>query len=227
MILVKDFIDDYRMKIGDAGCDTPTRYILAWLNTALKRLARTKGLDRLFTFQDTFELSAINADGTPSNTWNLNADNMGMILDIKSLLITDSRQCQIHKKCICYLPFDRFRNEYSLTPCVGEPEAYTITQIDGKTRIIFDKAISSPFAVDMVYTAYHPKITSDTEKIRFPLDYEDLLLEFVSIYQDQESSDFAFARARIEDMDYLVAQAREQLAKYPSTLGHRSPKGGW
>ena len=52
---VEEFITEFRKRIGDSTCQTPVANIMSWINTALRRLARSKGLDKLFTYHDTFE----------------------------------------------------------------------------------------------------------------------------------------------------------------------------
>lgn len=46
-LTVSEFIDEFRRAVGDTTCEIPAKAIISWLNTALRRLAREKGLDVL------------------------------------------------------------------------------------------------------------------------------------------------------------------------------------
>ena len=230
---VEDFIKEFRRRIGDNTCQVPVTSIISWINTALRRLARSKGLDKLFTYHDTFELAKLNADGSPTASWKLKGledgdVQLGMIIDIKSILVLDNANCMnsIH---LCYMPLDWFRKEHPFpeneTP--GTPCSFTINQMGGVTQFIFDKPISRPLTLDMIYSAFPPRVENLTDYLRIPYAYSDILMEAVMILFNQESQDYAFARANYEDWDFMVAEAREMLARQPSGFPPRCIRGSF
>ena len=225
---VDDFIKEFRKRIGDTTCQTPVANIMSWINTALRRLARSKGLDKLFTYHDTFELARLNADGTPAASWNLkgledSGYKLGMIIDIKSVMFVDTSGCCMEGSHPCYMPLDWFRREHPFPEkeCPGMPCSFTINQMGGVTQIIFDRPLSRPISLDMIYSAFPPKVTQLTDLIRVPYAYADILMEAVIILMNQEAQDYSFARANYEDWDFLVAEAREMLARQHSGLAPR------
>ena len=151
---VEEFITEFRRRIGDSTCDTPVNNIISWINTALRRLARSKGLDKLFTYHDTFELTRLNEDGTPAASWSLGGD-MGMLIDIKSLLVLDHTGCCMDNVTPCYMPLEWFRKEHPFPEKeqMGIPCAFTINQMGSTTQVIFDRPIDSPLILDMIYSA--------------------------------------------------------------------------
>lgn len=227
-LTVSEFIDEFRKGVGDSTCEIPAKSIIGWLNTALRRLARSQGLDVLFRYQDTFELAKTNKDGSKSTSWFLRGmeaegenSRLGTIIDIESLLILEADDCNILHKELCYLPFMYFRREYPF-PENGEClSAFTLNEFGGDTKLIFNAPIEGHTAIDMVYTAFHPRITSTEQLVRVPYAYADILIECVKILMHEESADMATARALYEDWDYLVAEARERLHKQKTTLGPR------
>lgn len=231
---VDDFIKEFRRRIGDSTCQTPVNSIISWINTALRRLARSRGLDKLFTYHDTFELARLNADGTPAASWKLQGledggAQLGMIIDIKSVIVLDEASCCLEDYHPCYMPFDWFRREHPFPEkeCAGIPCSFTINQISGVTQITFDRPIARPLILDMVYSAFPPRITSTSDLIRVPYAYSDILMEAVMILFNQEAQDYAFARANYEDWDFMVAEAREMLAKQPSGVPPRVMRGSF
>ena len=228
-LTVSEFIEEFRRAIGDATCETPETYIIAWLNTALRRFARSKGLDKLFRFQDTFELSPTNQDGSKSASWFLkNPDvQLGTIINIESLLVLDTTTSEVIAKDLCYMQFERFRREYPF-PEQGECLShFTTTMFNGDTKITFNAPIDGHYTLDMIYTAFHPRVSKATDIVRVPYSYLDIVLEGVKILQAQESADYATARALYEDWDFLIAEARELLAQQHSAYGLRYLRGSF
>lgn len=214
-----EFVKEMRSVWGDSTCDLPKDYLLAWTNTGLRRLAREKGLGRLFRYQDTFELSRMNEDGTPAASWTISA-SVGMIIDITSLMFLDSSDCRINANELCYVPLQWFRRSYPFPEkeMPGDPCHFTVNQMGPDTKLIFDRPITKPHMVDMIYEAFHPRLKNTTDIIRIPYSYLDILGQITQILMHQEGADFATARALYEDYDYLVSQARELLAKQPDGL---------
>lgn len=230
----EEFITEFRRRVGDSTCEIPVNNILSWLNTALRRLARSRGLDKLFTYHDTFELARLNEDGTPAASWRLqglddNDAKLGMIIDIKSILVVDSSDCGMDKVCLCYMPFNWFRKEHPFpeNECAGVPCAFTISQIKNTTTITFDKPIPRPFSLDLVYTAFPPRVQALTDLVYVPLPYIDIVEELVMILYNQEAQDYAFARSSWEDVDFFIAEARELLAKQPEGATPRCLRGSF
>lgn len=235
-LTVQEFIDEFRKQIGDTTCETPAQSIINWLNVSLRRLARSQGLDALFRYQDTFELANMNKDGSKSTSWTLrgfktddgaDSPRIGTIIDIESMLILEADDCRLQHKDICYLPFMYFRKEYPFPENNDCLTAFTINEFAGDTKLIFNAPIEGHVVVDMVYTAFHPRITSPKELVRVPYAYLDIVMEGVKIQMNIESADMATARALYEDWDYLVAEARERLHRQKSSFGLRQVKGSF
>lgn len=230
---VEQFISEFRQRVGDTTCQTPAKHIISWINTAMRRLARSRGLDKLFTYQDTFELARLNEDGTPAAAWRLkglgDGFKLGMIIDIKSMILKEHTEC-CPKNCQpCYMPFNWFRKEHPFPEErePGMPCHFTINQMDGITTIIFDRPIDAPITLDLVYSAFPPRVEKMTDLVRVPYAYSDILMEAVLILFHQEAQDYSFARANYEDWDYFVAEARELLAKQPSGFPLRTIRGSF
>lgn len=231
---VGNFIDDFRERIGDTTCDIPVQNIISWINTALRRLARSKGLDKLFIFHDTFQLARLGADGMPAASWKLQGledtnAKLGTIIDIKSITFLDNSNCCMAGYHPCYMDPLWFRKEHPFPEknSPGTPCAFTIETIKGVTQITFDRPISRPFTLDLIYSAFPPRITSTEELLRVPYSYADILMEAVVILMNQEAQDYAFARANYEDWDFFVAEAREMLAHQHSGVGLRHIRGSF
>lgn len=231
---VEDFVKEFRRRIGDTTCEVSVASIISWINTALRRLARSKGLDKLFTYHDTFELARLNADGTPAASWKLkgledSGHQLGMIIDIKSILILDTSGCCMEGYHPCYMPLDWFRKEHPFPEkeCPGTPCSFTINQLGGVSQITFDRPLSHPVSLDLIYSAFPPRVSKLTDLVRVPYAYADILMEAVIILMNQESQDYAFARANYEDWDFFVAEAREMLARQPSGFPPRVIRGSF
>lgn len=227
---VEEFIAEFRNRIGDSTCQTPVKNIISWINTAMRRLARSKGLDKLFTYHDTFELARLDEDGTPAASWALKGDTpLGMIIDIKSLLVLDHTGCCMENVTPCYMPLEWFRREHPFPEreAAGNPCSFTINQMGGVTQITFDRPIAHPLILDMIYSAFPPRVEALDDYVRIPWAYNDILMEAVIILFNQEAQDYAFARANYEDWDYFVAEAREMLAKQPSGMPLRRVRGSF
>lgn len=227
---VSTFLVDFRQNLEDVTGDINTSTIIAYLRTALSRLAREKGMDELFLYQNTLELGRLKEDGSPAATWTINGIKeddgerpLGQIMNIKSLLILKTADCKVRPVEPCYLPYKYFRKEHPFPEgeCPGDPCFFTIYQFQGATKLIFDRPINKPYAIDMLYSAFHPRITSTKDVIRIPQDYEDLLIEYVKSLYYEGTSDFASSRAILEEQDYYISQIREKLHEQPDALGLR------
>lgn len=230
----EEFIKEFRRRIGDTTCETPAASIISWINTALRRLARSKGLDKLFTYHDTFELARLNQDGTPAASWKLKGletddVQLGMIIDIKSIMLLDTSGCCMEGYHPCYMPIDWFRKEHPFPEkeCPGTPCSFTINQLGGVTQITFDRPIPRPMSLDLIYSAFPPRVKNIKDLIRVPYAYSDILMEAVIILFNQEAQDYSFARANYEDWDYFVAEAREMLTRQHTGTGLRYLRGSF
>lgn len=231
-ITVGEFIKDVRENLEDQTGDILTTSIMAYLRSSLSRLAREPGLEDLFMYHDTLELGRMKEDGSPAAVWTINGvkeDNgegrpIGQIINVKSLLILKTTDCNVRQVTPCYLPYKYFRQEHPFPECLppGDPCFFTIEQFQGTTKIMFDQPINRPYAIDMVYAAFHPRIKSEKDILRIPVDYEDLLIELVKTLYYEGTSDFASSRAVEDKIDYLVAQIREQLHRNPDALPLRT-----
>lgn len=228
---VDTFTNDLRKSLEDQTGDIPQASIITNLNLVLMRIAREKGLEKLFLYQDTLELGRIKEDGSPAAAWTINGVKedegegrpIGQIIDIKSLLILKTENCHVRPVEPCYLPYKYFRKEHPFPECLppGDPCFFTVYQFQGKTKLMFDRPINRPYAIDMMYSAFHPRVSKGSDVIRIPSNYEDLLIELVKVYYFEGSSDMATSYALEDRVDYLVAQIREQLAAQSEALPMR------
>lgn len=236
-LTMKEFIDEFRLHTGDTTCSIDADAIISWTNTALRRLARSRGCDKLFRFQDTFTLAPMNADGSAAASWFLRgvttdgkseSPRIGTIINIESIKFLTNDKCN-QLKDLCYMPVRDFDREYPMPELEsrGCPTTYTLNQFGGDTKLIFNAPISGSYKVSMTYTAFHPRITKETELLRIPYAYADVLMECVKILQNQESADFATSRALYEDWDYLIAELRETLARQYDGAGLRQIKASF
>lgn len=227
-ITVEELQREFRRIVGDQTCEIPTESFIAWLNVVLRRLPRAKGLDVLFRYQDTFELAPIRTDGAPATSWTLKGfkeGTIGTIIDIESMLILEADDCNITSKKLCFMPFKMFREKYPApTDCLS---AFTINDFGGSTKLIFNAPLQGHTVIDMVYTAFHPRVKSVKDLVRIPYAYQDILIEGLKIAQSEEAADFATARALWENWDYFVAETRELLHKQKSTLPLRQLRGSF
>lgn len=219
--LTSDFIQEFRDRIGDTSKSVPPSYITSYLNTALRRLPRQDGLERLFDRRDTWELSSINRDGTPAAAWNLG--RVGTIIDIRKFRVLkadDGKICEIRPK---FREYDDFFDDAPLPeqqPC-GDPTIYTIEQLGAINRLLFNRPPSNLVVVDMLYSSFHPRVTAPTDEILISWDYADTLMEYVIILHKIETTDQSTARALWEDLDTLTADLKELLAKRKVATGYR------
>jgi hypothetical protein len=228
-LTAKDFIADWRQNIGDTTKEVPEAEIFAFIRKGLRRIAREKGLDKLFQNQDTFELASINTDGTPAATWTLNK-GLNSIIDIKDVNFLDTNGQKVKVLCPKYMPYGKFRKKFPVPEANragGNPSAFTLLQIQGKTRLIFSCPIDRPYVLDMVYTAFPPMVRRPDDLIHIPYDYLDLLTELVTIFYNLESADGATARALYEDYDKMVPEIREMLAQQDTAVGYRVIGGAY
>lgn len=218
---LKAFIEEFRNRIGDSSRNVPSPYIVSYLNTALRRLARQDGMEKLFNRHDTFELASVNKDGTPSAAWSLGA--MGTLLDVPNLKLMANHDGVVKKLDVIYKEFDEFFNSVHLPEQQhpGLPRYYSIEQLGTINRLLFDRPPKDLVSADMVYSAFHPPITLSTEKIELAWAYCDVLIEYVIILHKIETTDMATARALYEDLDVLTADLKELLAKRWKALPYR------
>lgn len=219
--LVSDFIQEFRDRIGDTSKSVPASYVIAYLNTALRRLSRQDGLERLLDRHDTWELASINADGTPSASWDLG--NVGTIIDIRKIRFLKAGDGQITEVKPGYKDIDDFFDCAPLPeqqPC-GNPNWYTIEQLGSINRLAFNRPPKELIVVDMLYSAFHPRITAITDPINIAWAYADALTEYVIILHKIETTDESTARALWEDLDVITADLKELLAKRKVATGYR------
>lgn len=211
---VGDFVKDFRVRIGDTAQSVPSSAVIGYLNTALRRLARIDGMAPLFERRDTFDLSAINKDGTPSVAWDLG--KVGVIIDLHRLRIlqaSDSEVCELKPK------FSNPTDFYEKCPMPeqnkpGDPRVYTVERYGGSvTKLLLDRPPKNLVSIDLWYAAFHPRIVSVEDDLQIPYEFMDLFEEMCIILHNIETSDQSNARALWEDVDVLTAEMVEFLAK--------------
>lgn len=225
--LVSDFLQDVRTRVGDSSKSISDTSLMTYLNTALRRLVRQRGLEKLVSHHDTWELAYLNKDGTPSASWDLG--NVGAIIDITKLRVlktVNGRACDLEPT---YLDYNYFVDCYSL-PEQNEPgdvSYYTYEQLGSITRLVFDRPPQDLVVLDMVYSAYPPRITDVNAEFPIAYEYADVLEEFVIILQKIESTDDATARALYEDLDLMTTELVELLARKKSNTPSRRIARSW
>lgn len=218
---VKDFIQEMRDRLGDTSGSIPSGYIISYLNTMLRRTARSEGLEKLFQHRDTFELASINRDGTAAAGWDLG--NIGKIIDIDNLRVLKASESGVKELRPKFVEYDEFF-DYAVLPeqqTPGDPDYYTIEQIGSLNRLLFNRPPCNLVAIDMKYSAFHERITSVDGKIYLDWNYLDYILDGVIILHKTETTDMATARALYEDLDTLLVDMKEQLARRKTSLGYR------
>ncbi len=221
-IIAKDLIDTVRTRIGDTSRSVPASAIMAYMNTALRRLARQDGLEKLFEFRDTFDLSSINKDGTPSAAWDLG--KVGVLLDIPIIRILKADTSQI---CELRPGYKEVRDFYMQCPmpeqnAPGDPDSFTIESVGGDiTRLLFNRPPRNLVSIDLWYSAFHPRVTTVDDEILVPYEYCDILEEYIIILHNIETTDDNRARALTEDLDLLTTELVELLARRKKALPYR------
>ena len=219
---VKDFIDEMRSRLGDTSQSIPSAYVISYLNTMLRRTARAEGLEKLFQHRDTFELATVNADGTAAAGWDLG--NIGKIIDIDNMRVLKANESGISELRPKFVEYDEFF-DYAVLPeqqAPGDPEYYTIEQIGSLNRLLFNRPPKNLIAIDMKDSAFHERITDAVNgKIYLDWNYLDYILDGVIILHKIETTDMATARALYEDLDVLLVDMKEQLARRKTSLGYR------
>jgi hypothetical protein len=219
--LVSDFIQEFRDRIGDTSKSVPPSAIITWLNTALRRVVRQDGMERLLDRRDTWELASVNKDGTPAVAWDLG--NVGTVIDIRKLRLLRASGGEIKEARPQYTEYTDFFDCAPLPeqqPC-GLPSRYTIEQLGSVNRLLFNRPPSELLVADMLYSAFHPRLRNVNDEIRISYDYMDIFVEIVIILQKIESTDQSTARALWEDVDVYTADLKELLAKRKVTEGYR------
>lgn len=219
--LMSDFAQEFRNRIGDTGRSVPVSQIMTYLSNMLNRLARMDGMERLYDRHDVWELASINHDGTPSAAWNLG--NIGTIIDIRKmrlLKVSDGKVCRVPAS---YVEYEDFLDSVTLPEqnAPGDPNIWTIEQLGAINRLVLDRPPFDLMVADMVYSAFHPRITTQDDEIRIAYAYMDILLEMVIVLHKIESTDNATARALWEDIDVYTADLKELLAKRKVAAGYR------
>lgn len=221
---VRDFITEMRSRLGDTSASIPAMWIVSYLNTMLRRTARAEGLERLFERRDTFELATVNKDGTASAAWDLG--NIGKIIDIRKMRVLKVNEGGVVELRPVFVEYDEFF-DYSVLPeqqTPGDPNVFTIEQIGPSNRLLFDRPPQNLVAIDMLYSAFHERILTPDGKIYLDYNYLDYILDGVIILHKIETTDMSTARALYEDLDALLVDMKEQLARRKTALGYRRVK---
>lgn len=225
--LVEDFVQDVRNRIGDTSRSVPMSQWITFINTALRRILKQDGLERLAERRDTWELAYLNKDGTPSASWDLG--KVGKILDIDSFRVLKTVNGEVCDITPTYMEYPDFKAKVPMPEAnkPGDPDFYTLEQIASITRLVFNRPPKDLVVLDMKYSATFPRITNQKDEILLAWEYTDLLEEAVIILQKAEATDNATARAMWEDFDVFAADLVQQLAKRKSSTGYRRIARSW
>lgn len=219
---VADFLEDVRLRIGDTSRSVPVSSLLSYLRTALRRVARVDGIDKLFEHRDVLDLANINKDGTPAAAWNLS--KLGTIIDIPNLRILKATPSRIAPLCPGYMEPREFYNTYPVpeqnTP--GDPTVFTIDSVGTSTnRLIFNRPLKSLATVDLWYSVFPERVSDLTATFPVAYDFADIFEEYVIILHNIETTDQNNARALWEDLDVLTAELVEMLNRRKRGLPYR------
>lgn len=220
-----EFIQEFRDNLGDTSRSIPEPTIISYLNTALRRMARSEGLERLFEHHDTFELATINVDGTRAVSWQL-GNALGRIIDIRTVSVLKAGSSEIIQIYPKYMEYRDFAMYYALPEqnAPGDPECFTIEQLSASNKLIFNRPPGKLVALDMVYSSFHPRVSKSTDMILVDYGYLDYLTNYVTILHKIETTDMSTARALYEDLDALLVDIKEMLARQKTALGYRRIK---
>lgn len=220
-ITVQDFADDVRSRLNDTSGTFTDNQIKSYLNTALRRVGRSDGIDKLYQHHDTFELSTVNADGTPSAKWDLG--KIGTIIDIEKLRILKTSESGVKMVSPSYVDDNDFYDRVTLPEqnMPGDPEIYTVNQIGTNNKLVFNRPPKDAMAIDIKYSAFHPRITEMTDLIQINWNYLDIFVDIVLIIHKIETTDQSTARALWEDVDLMIVELKELLAKRKKALPFR------
>lgn len=225
--LVKDFVQDFRNRIGDTSKSVPLPFIISFINTALRRMPRVRGLEKLYERVDTWELAYLNKDGTPSASWDLG--KVGKIKDITTFRVLSTINGKVCDVAPSYMDYADFKASFVMPEArePGLPSYYTIEQIGSITRLVFDRPPKDLTVLDMKYSATFPRVTNQQDPILLAWEYSDLLEEYVIILHKIETTDQSTARALYEDLDLLTTEAVEELARRKTSTGYRRVARSW
>lgn len=218
---VKDFAQEVRERLNDTSGSMTNSQIVSYLNTVLRRVARNDGVDKLYEHHDTFELASVNQDGTPSASWDLG--KIGTIIDITRLRILKTSHSGVVKIAPSYVD-ERYFYDYVTMPEqneAGDPRIFTVNQIGTNNKLVFDRPPKDAMAIDIMYTAFHPRITGIDDIIQINWNYLDLFVDMVLIVHKVETTDQSTARALWEDVDLMIVELKELLAKQKKALPFR------
>lgn len=222
---VGDFIDDVRTRIGDTSRSVPASAIMGYLRTALRRIARTDGTDKLFEHRESLDLANINKDGTPSASWDLG--RLGTIIDIPHLRILKASPSRIRPVSVEYMDVRRFYDNYPVPEqnAPGDPSVFTIDSVGTNTnRLVFNRPPKSLVTVDIWYSVFPERISSPDTPFPIHFDFADVFEEYVIILHNIETTDDNRARALTEDLDILVVELVEMLNRRKKGLPYRRIK---
>lgn len=218
---VDDFIQEFRNNLGDSSSSIPSTYILSYLNNFLQQCGFKDGLDRMFQHHDTFELASVNKDGTAAASWDLG--NIGKIIDIQKMRMLKTSDSGIVEVRPSYREYDDFFDlvVFPEQNQPGDPAIYTVEQVSLRNKLMFDRPPVGLVAIDLIFTAFHERLTSLTDMIHVDYSMMPFIQQGVTILHKIETTDMATARALYEDLDTLYIDIRETLAKRKSSLGYR------
>ena len=225
---VKEFINDARVRVGDTSCEISDREWIGYLNTALRRLAKEEDLWKLFEKRKTYGLAGVNTDGTNAASWSLDGNALdcgksGGVIEITSLRILKQGSGCMVQITPCYTEYNDF---FACNPIPednepGDPCQYTVEEVGGSTKFLFDRPPKDPISIDITYSTFHPKITKTTDIIEIPYGYLDILEEYVIILYKMEADKFDQSRALYEDLDKVIDDARQLLLRSKRFKGYR------
>lgn len=225
--LVSEFAQAVRTRVGDTSRSISIDSIITYMNTALRRLVRQEGLERIGERTDTWELAYLNKDGTPSASWDLG--KVGKITNIETLRVlktVDGKVCDLKPK---FVEYDEFNAKFAMPEQnkPGDPDYYTYEQIGSITRLVFNRPPRELLILDMKYSATFPRLTNQNDPVLLAWEYCDILEEYVIILSKIESTDNSTARALYEDLDVLTSELVELLARNKNASGYRRIARSW
>lgn len=195
-IKVKDFIDEFRIFIGDETKSVPSSFIISALNWAFMELPAVPKLDRAFSRHYTKPL-----DARGHYKWKLNG-NFQRLTNIPMLYFytsTGGDPCPLN---LCNRDAQSFYAKNGLVEKKqwGKPCEYTIEQEYDEIYLVFDRPSNVPIIVDYIAFGYPKPVKNAEDIIEISAPIKNLIFGMMQMIYFRESSDFAFAGAI---QDYL------------------------
>ena len=218
---VRDFIEDFRIHIGDNShtFDEPT--IISWLNMSLKELASQINKFSLFIKNDTLELADYTESGERATRWKLDDDSVGSILNVRSIRLFSSDPCVECDVPIVYVSPTLFKAKKArdcrgckVKQCCVSEILYTTEKTTEGTFLVVSHPLPSTtiaeFSYQFVPKRYRLNNIDDVVPVS-DLIY-NLIVKLMEVYFHRYNADDIRATAIYEQIDKEIYELKQNLA---------------